>query len=48
MSGEGLAAGLGDEEKIWSRAILGVDSAELVRILELGVRTGCFCHIANA
>ncbi len=60
MSGEGLAAGLGDEdiakdlplldadeEKIWSRAILGVDSAELVRILELGISAGCFCHIAD-
>ena len=57
MSGEGLAAGLGDEdiakdllllnadeEKIWSRAILGVDSTELVRVLELGLSAGCFCH----
>ena len=61
MSGEGLAAGLGDEdiakdlplldadeEKIWSRAVLGVDSAELVRVLELGISAGCFCHIADA
>ena len=55
MSGEGLAAGLGDkdiakdlllldadEEKIWSRTILGVDSAELVGVLELRISSGCF------
>ena len=26
------------EEKTWSRSILGVDRAELIRILELGIR----------
>ena len=36
-----------NEEKIWSRSILGVDRAELVRILELGIRAGRFCHIAH-
>ena len=28
--------------KIWSRSILGVNRAELVRILELGIRSGAF------
>ena len=37
-----------DEEKVGPRAVVGVDSAELVRVLELGISTGCFCHIANA
>ena len=38
-----------DEEKVGPRGGFSVDGAELVRVLELGVRnTGCFCHIANA
>ena len=36
-----------DEEQVQSRSILGVDRAELVRILELGIRAGRFCHIAD-
>ena len=35
------------DEKIQSHSILGVDRAELVRILELGIRPGPFCHIAD-
>ena len=37
-----------DEEKVGPRAVLGVDCAELVRVLELSISTGCFCHISNA
>ena len=37
-----------DEEEVRPRAVLGVDSAELVRVLELSISAGCFCHITNA
>ena len=36
-----------DEEEVRPRAVLGVDSAKLVRVLELSISTDCFCHIAN-
>ena len=43
------SASLGyDEEKVGPRANLVVDSAELVRVLELSISTGCFSYIANA
>ena len=61
LPGEGLAAGLGDEdiakdsllsdadeEKVRSSAIVGIDRAELIRILELSISAGCFCHITDA
>ena len=35
------------EEQVRSRSILGVDSAELVRILELGIGASRFCHITD-
>ena len=36
-----------NEEEVRLHAALGVDSAELVRVLELSISAGCFCHIAN-
>ena len=37
-----------DEEWVRSGAIVGIDRAELIRILELSISAGCFCHITDA